>query len=104
MAGQLWCWYGCAAGAVVCSFGPGRPARSADDPAPGRALYHTDAKHLWNRLHEALLVRTGPDGREYGRDRLEPLLWSETAHFPEDRLRAVDHGTSPAARNGPKNI
>jgi hypothetical protein len=78
---------GLAAGAVVCSFGPAPPVRSADDPAPGRALYHADAKHLWNRLHEALLVRTGPDGREYGRDRLEPLLWSETNHLLEERSR-----------------
>jgi hypothetical protein len=66
--------------AVVC------PAVSAEPP-PGRALYHPDPQHLWNRLHEALFVRTGPDGRAYGGDRVEPLLWPGTKHLLEDRSR-----------------
>jgi len=48
------------------------PARPADEPGPGGAICHADPKHLWNRLHEALFVRVGPDGRTYGRDRFEP--------------------------------
>jgi hypothetical protein len=68
--------------AVACSLAPAVPA---DKEPPDRALYHADAKHLWNRLHEAALVRTGPDGREYGRDRVEPLLWSASNHLLEEK-------------------
>ena len=57
------------------------PARPADEPGPSGAIYHADPKHLWNRLHEALFVRVGPDGRTYGRDRIEPLLWPESKHL-----------------------
>jgi hypothetical protein len=44
-------------------------------------LYHSDPKHPWNRLHEALFVRVGPDGAAYGKDRLEPLLWNESTYL-----------------------
>jgi hypothetical protein len=48
-------------------------------------LYHPDPTHLWNRLHEALFVRVGPDGRAFGQDRLEPLLWPNSKHLLEQR-------------------
>lgn len=51
----------------------------AQAPAPG--VYHSDPQHLWNRLHEALFVRHDAAGREYGRDRLEPLLWRRSKHL-----------------------
>jgi hypothetical protein len=38
---------------------------------------------LWNRLHAALFVRVGPDGRAYGQDHLEPLLWVGSRHLLE---------------------
>ena len=60
---------------------------SADEPVHGKALYHSDPQHLWNRLHDALLVRIGPDGREYGHDRLDPLLWTETVYLLENQSR-----------------
>jgi hypothetical protein len=47
----------------------------------GSALYARDHDHLWNRAHSALLLRIGPDGRRYGQDRLEPLLWKESKHL-----------------------
>src|SRR5271165_1249151 len=46
-------------------------------------IYDPNPEHLWNRLHCALWVRTGPDGKEYGGDRLDPLLWLETKHLLE---------------------
>ncbi len=49
------------------------------------AIYDQKPDHLWNRLHAALLVRTGPDGKDYGRDRLEPLLWMESRHLLEGK-------------------
>src|SRR5436190_10321906 len=42
------------------------------------AIYDPDPKHLWNRLHEVLFVRTAPNGKRYGFDRLDPLFWSGT--------------------------
>src|SRR5262245_3888911 len=51
---------------------------ASQDSAAERLIFGSDPEHLWNRLHEALFVRTGPDGRLYGTDRLEPLIWLET--------------------------
>jgi hypothetical protein len=48
-------------------------------------IYDPDPQHLWNRLHRALWVRAGPDGKEYGHDRLDPLLWPETRHLLEGK-------------------
>jgi hypothetical protein len=49
------------------------------------ALYDPEPQHLWNRLHRALWVRAGPDGQEYGHDRLDPLLWMETKYLLEGK-------------------
>jgi len=72
-----------AGAAFICFFTSlGRtesPAKIASD----RLLYHTDPEHLWNRLHDAIFVRVGPDGRAYGHDRLEPLLWRKSKHLIE---------------------
>jgi hypothetical protein len=54
------------------------PALAAE---PSATLYHQDSNHLWNRLHSSLFVRTGPDEKHYGHDRLEPLLWNESEHL-----------------------
>lgn len=62
-----------AAVALVATLGfAPQTTRSA---APIQPLYHRDPQHLWNRLHDTLFVRVGPDGRQYGRDRVDPLLW-----------------------------
>ncbi len=44
-------------------------------------LYDRNPEHLWNRLHHTLFVRRAIDGKEYGRDELEPLLWSGTKYL-----------------------
>src|SRR6266550_982399 len=44
-------------------------------------LYDPDPNHVWNRLYRSLFGRTGGDGREYGYDELEPLLWSNTKYL-----------------------
>ena len=60
-------------------------------PRPG--VYDPDPMHVWNRLHDALFVRVGPNGHEYGRDRIEPLLWRTSQHLiigtSHDRLLSV---------------
>ena len=57
------------------------------------ALYHRDHDHLWNRVHAALFIRSGPDGKDYGLDRLEPLLWEDSDRLlsgkSADRAAAV---------------
>src|SRR6187551_614194 len=67
--------------------------KEKEPAAPTTTLYHADRDHLWNRLHAALLMRTGPDGKAYGEDRLEPLLWLESKHLlegtPAERAVAV---------------
>lgn len=68
----------CAALLVPGSTGTAEPT---DSELVSTALYHRDHNHLWNRLHSALLIRVGPDGRAYGEDRLEPLLWAESTHL-----------------------
>jgi hypothetical protein len=44
-------------------------------------VYNADPGHVWNRLHRSLYLRTARDGREYGRDELDPLLWGTTRHL-----------------------
>lgn len=70
----------------VCALVGGRLAGTAcADPAkrpvPTTTLYHRDPAHLWNRVHAALMIRSGPDRRPYGQDRLEPLLWADSDHL-----------------------
>jgi hypothetical protein len=71
------------------------PEAAADQrPLTRRAgVYDADPMHLWNRLHDALFVRVGPNGHEYGRDRVEPLLWRTSQHLiagtSHDRLLSV---------------
>lgn len=70
-----------AAAALVTAIAASTPSgHGGAEPAAG-AIYDPDPEHLWNRLHEALFVRTGPDGADYGRDRLEPLLWRTSRHL-----------------------
>ena len=45
------------------------------------ALYDPHPNHAWNRLHECLFVRRIPDGKAYGADSLDPLLWAGTNHL-----------------------
>lgn len=77
--------------AALCS-----PAFSAPPNQPaargGVAIYDSDVTHLWNRLHHAHWVRRGPDGKEYGHDRLDPYLWHETKHLLEgdSHQRAIE--------------
>ncbi len=72
--------------ALVCFFASLGPADTPAKTAPERSkIYDADPEHLWNRLHEAMFVRVGPDGRTYGQDRLEPLLWKGSKHLLEEK-------------------
>ena len=67
---------------LACPTGTAAPPAPPAVPVPV-TIYDPDPQHLWNRLHRALWVRTGPDGKEYGHDRLDPLLWPETRRLVE---------------------
>jgi hypothetical protein len=95
------------AGAALCFLlvclmtrgGPSaEPGRQASAPArthEAGAIYDPHADHLWNRLHQALFVRTTPGGEALGRDEVDPLLWPRTTHLltgssHEDAVRLLD--------------
>ena len=50
-----------------------------------QSFHHKDRNHVWNRIHAAFSIRIGPDGRNYGEDRLEPLLWHESRYLLEGK-------------------
>ena len=56
-------------------------AGQPNQPPRVTGLYDPDPQHLWNRLHRHLQVRTAADGREFGLDEVDPLLWFETRHL-----------------------
>lgn len=56
--------------------------------APSVRLYDDDFNHLWNRLHATIFNRAGFDGRTYGTDVLDPLLWPSTRHLIENPSHA----------------
>jgi hypothetical protein len=51
------------------------PLLLAAQQPPVVRIYDANPQHPWNRLHAALFVRVGRDGRDYGGDRVDPLLW-----------------------------
>jgi hypothetical protein len=61
----------CASAAVLLTVSPWL---AAPQP-PVVRIYDANPQHPWNQLHAALFLRVGRDGREYGGDRVDPLLW-----------------------------
>ena len=49
-----------------------------DSPGGNSTIYDPNPRHLWNRLNDALFIRTGPDGLRYGYDELDPLIWQRS--------------------------
>lgn len=47
------------------------------------AIYSSDPQFLWNRLFHLFYGRSTNEGREYGWDSLDPLLWPETTYLLE---------------------
>lgn len=43
--------------------------------------YDPNTNHIWNRLHRQFFVRTARNGKEYGVNELDPLLWWETKYL-----------------------
>jgi hypothetical protein len=49
----------------------------------GWNVYDPDPNHLWNRVFRQLYRRVAKDGKEYGMDELDPLLWFDTTYLLE---------------------
>jgi hypothetical protein len=43
--------------------------------------YDPRPDHIWNRLYRHFYVRVATDGRQFGVDELDPLLWDETKYL-----------------------
>ena len=78
----------CASAAVLLAVSP---CLAAPQP-PVVRIYDANPLHPWNRLHAALFVRVGRDGREYGGDRVDPLLWVGSKYLLEGP--AHDHAAA----------
>ena len=70
-------------GAVRRLMGAAALALAAVPSSQTARLYDDNPAHLWNRLHAALFVRVASDGREYGGDRVDPLLWVGSTYLLE---------------------
>lgn len=71
-----------AVGAGVCgTLAAWKGWQSPEQPAAGVTIYNADPNHIWNRVHDVLHVRTSLDGRRYGADDVDPLLWRSTKHL-----------------------
>jgi hypothetical protein len=74
---------------VVCFVVENRPVSTATPAATASSdtsapddwrLYSPDASHIWNRLYFSLYRRSS-EGKEYGYDELDPLLWPTTKYL-----------------------
>lgn len=68
------------------------------------AVYDPSPDHPWNRVFRQLYRRTTVDGKEYGWDELDPLLWfdttyllSETSH--QETIQVLDEFLTAHAEN-----
>ncbi|MCA1602281.1 MAG: hypothetical protein LC776_11770 [Acidobacteria bacterium] len=59
---------------------PPHPSRDSSESGRWR-IYDSHPDHIWNRLYRSLYLRVARDGREYGHDELDPLLWGTTKHL-----------------------
>lgn len=65
--------------------------QSASAQQPTSQLYGPTADHPWNQLHATLFIRTAGDGKQYGHDTVDPLLWGQSRYLLEPAViqRAV---------------
>lgn len=66
-------------GAVVGSTSSTTCAQHQSTPPP--TIFDPDPNHLWNRTYACLFIRQAPDGRQYGAEALDPLMWPETRYL-----------------------
>jgi hypothetical protein len=79
-------------------------ARPPQSPSLFVAVYDENPSHIWNRLYAALWVREDSQGKRYGEDSLDPMLWSESKHLlsqpsHDAALRVLDEFLRTDAEN-----
>jgi len=72
-------------GLVLISLASIMPLGTKSSPVSAQnvsiAIYDQDSSHIWNRLYAALLVRQSVEGKSYGEDSLDPMLWRQSSHL-----------------------
>jgi hypothetical protein len=63
---------------VLCGPQTFTAVQQPDLPTP---IFSSDPRHIWNRLHDCLLLRQSASGAQFGADTVDPLLWDETTHL-----------------------
>ena len=71
---------------------------------PEWTIYDPDPNHLWNRVFRQFYRRVANDGKEYGMDELEPLLWFDTTYLldgnaHQQAVQVLDEFLSTNAEN-----
>lgn len=87
--------------ALAIAFG-----RGATLAQNSNTLYDPNPDHSWNRLNEALFVRTAPDGKKFGVGELDILYWRSTRNLliGPSRERALAVLDDFIAKDGEKLI
>jgi hypothetical protein len=65
-------------------------ASSSSESSYGCCVYDSNPTHIWNQLFSELFIRQDREGRKYGVDELDPLLWTETRFL----LSEPSHGSA----------
>lgn len=65
---------------AVLASTPGAP-RPQRQPPPAPTIFDPDPNHLWNRTYACVFIRQTAEGRQYGADTLDPLLWWQTRYL-----------------------
>lgn len=83
---------------------PSKPAApiAANPDCANFLPYATDPNHIWNRVHRQLSLRRDINGKTWGCDDVDPLLWQTTKHVLEspayqETVRLLDEFTSTHA-------
>jgi hypothetical protein len=66
------------AAAVLCGMCLPTPPQH---PPGALTIFDSDPNHIWNQTYTCLFVRQSTDGKEYGADALDPLLWDNTQYL-----------------------
>ena len=66
------------AASTLCGMCRQTPTQRSSDAL---TIFDSDPNHIWNRTYTCLLVRQSTEGKEYGADTLDPLLWDNTQHL-----------------------
>jgi hypothetical protein len=97
---------------------------SPETQADQAGLFSPDPQDISNRLYRQIRVRTSKNGKEYGFDEVDPLLWAQTKYLlsgpshsqvlrlldefsrtpPEQQLRDPVKKAILAASSGPSSI